>query len=347
MAASSVLAVQNALQDLVTTYHELNGAHVDELDEEPSALEFMRYVARNRPFVVRKGASGWAAVQRWDCRYLVDKMKDRNVNVAITPHGNADAVVTAPDGVRYFVKPYEVEEPFADFLAEVRRQERDGDVTSNVMYAQTQNDNLRGEYSELFEDVEQDISCARIALEQQPDAINLWIGNSRSVTALHRDNYENIYCQVIGQKHFTLVSPVETGHIDEQCLPSATYMSSGSKGNSETPDSLPEVRQEQLVITPDKDSVPVPCATLDVNRIEQDMQEIHHCRPIRVTLGPGDMLYLPALWYHTVSQTCGDEGICCAVNYWYDMDFGGFLYSSSAFIRAVALAVAQKDEQRP
>ena len=90
MAMSSVLELRNALQDLVTTYHELNGANIDELHEEPSALEFMRYVARNRPFVVRKGASRWPAVQRWDYRYLIDKMKDSNVNVAITPHGSVE-----------------------------------------------------------------------------------------------------------------------------------------------------------------------------------------------------------------------------------------------------------------
>ena len=87
MAASPVAEVRSALQDLVTTYHELNGAYIDELDEEPSALEFMRSVAQNRPFVVRKGAARWPAVQRWDYRYLIDKMKGSSVNVAITPHG--------------------------------------------------------------------------------------------------------------------------------------------------------------------------------------------------------------------------------------------------------------------
>ena len=34
------------------------------------------------------------------------------------------------------------------------------------------------------------------------------------------------------------------------------------------------------------------------------------------------------------------------ISYRYDMDFGGFLYSSSAFIRHVALAVALNHEQR-
>ena len=34
--------------------------------------------------------------------------------------------------------------------------------------------------------------------------------------------------------------------------------------------------------------------------------------PLRVTLDPGDMLYLPSTWYHKVTQTCGPEG--CVVH---------------------------------
>ena len=42
---------------LLETYNELNSNIITALYEEPSALEFMRYVAMNRPFVVRRGAS--------------------------------------------------------------------------------------------------------------------------------------------------------------------------------------------------------------------------------------------------------------------------------------------------
>lgn len=86
-----------------------------------------------------------------------------------------------------------------------------------------ENDNLRGEYSELYKDVAKDIPWARIALGQDPDAINLWIGNSRSVSALHKDNYENIYCQVVGSKHFVLLPPVEMACVNEKQLSAATY----------------------------------------------------------------------------------------------------------------------------
>ena len=60
-----------------------------------------------------------------------------------------------------------------------------------------------------------------------------------------------------------------------------------------------------------------------------------------VTLREGDMMYLPAMWYHKVRQTAGDEGFACSVNYWYDMDFGGSFWTSNAFIREIINADAK------
>jgi len=42
---------------------------------------------RNLPFVIRKGASSWAAAKEWNAKYLADVMGEQLVNVAITPHG--------------------------------------------------------------------------------------------------------------------------------------------------------------------------------------------------------------------------------------------------------------------
>jgi jumonji domain-containing protein 7 len=78
---------EDPLADLITTYHELNATVVDEFHEEPSALEFMRYVAKNRPFVVHGGARSWDAFEKWNATYLADVMKDANVQVAVTPYG--------------------------------------------------------------------------------------------------------------------------------------------------------------------------------------------------------------------------------------------------------------------
>jgi peptidyl-lysine (3S)-dioxygenase / protease len=77
------------LRELISTYNELNGSVIEELDEEPSPLEFMRYVARNKPFVTRGAASTWEATRKWNRSYLCRQLKDQTVNVAVTPHGYA------------------------------------------------------------------------------------------------------------------------------------------------------------------------------------------------------------------------------------------------------------------
>ena len=79
--------MQDPIEDLITAYHEFNATVIDELHEEPSALEFMRYVAKNRPFVVRGGAKGWKACESWDAAYLSDVMRSEDVQVAVTPYG--------------------------------------------------------------------------------------------------------------------------------------------------------------------------------------------------------------------------------------------------------------------
>lgn len=79
--------MEKAVSNLLQTYNDLNPAVIDEFDEEPSALEFMRYVAKNRPFVVRGVANEWKATREWDATYLRQAMSEKEVKVAITPHG--------------------------------------------------------------------------------------------------------------------------------------------------------------------------------------------------------------------------------------------------------------------
>ena len=80
--------VAKTTADMLTTYHELNAGIVQIFYEEPSPLDFMRYVAKNRPFVVRRGCSKWLAVRKWNVDYLQEIMKDTPVKVAVTPHGS-------------------------------------------------------------------------------------------------------------------------------------------------------------------------------------------------------------------------------------------------------------------
>jgi jumonji domain-containing protein 7 len=325
-------SLDNAITELIESYQQLNPSTVDELYDEPTALEFMRYVARNQPFVIRKGAAKWEACLKWSAQYLLGVMGNQRVNVAMTPFGNADSPLETEEHGLIFVKPYEREMPFDWVLKEVHTQEADHHRPSVVCYAQTQNDNLRNEYETLFNDVPSSIDFARVALQQDPEAINFWLGNSLSTTALHRDPYENIYVQVLGQKHFVLLPPVEVSCVNEQVLPAATYI-------QEQQDRFVDMFRPQV----DQPPVSVPFATWDPDTPDRRPTIFSHLsRPYRVTLESGDMLYLPALWYHKVKQSCDEDGICVAVNYWYDMEFTGPFQPMTSFVRIVGMMSCAK-----
>jgi jumonji domain-containing protein 7 len=297
----------------------------------------MRYVARNRPFVIKNGAAGWPARNKWNAAYLKQVMQGQSVNVSLTPHGNADSIVDLPSGGSLFVKPYERTEDFGDVLDAISAQGMPH--TNNegrlIRYAQTQNDNLRDEYQTLFADVPPSIPFARVALEQPPDAVNLWLGSAASTTALHKDNYENIYVQILGQKHFVLLPPVDAPCVAEKEVLAGTYAPSS-----------PFPSPSSLHIQIDDPEAYVPFATWDPDFPDRNATPFsQHAQPMRVTLEEGDMLYLPALWYHKVSQSVDAEGLCCAVNYWYDLDFGGGFWSMAGFVRTAGLVGMQQGER--
>lgn len=137
---------------------------------------------------------------------------------------------------------------------------------------------------------------------------------------------------MLGQKHFTLMPPVEAACINEQAIPAAKYAPrKGDDGALAEEEDLHNLRVDLAepvrsvhwaLWDPDEPAVrPTEFSSL--------------ARPLKVTLDPGDMLYLPALWcalaafyrvclwglivscrYHKVAQSCSEEGVCCAVNYW-------------------------------
>jgi jumonji domain-containing protein 7 len=110
----------------------------------------------------------------------------------------------------------------------------------------------------------------------------------------------------MGQKHFVLLPPIASFGINEQELPAATYQAAD-----------PSSGDYRLEAKLDEPSRTVPTAVWDPDIPNENATKFSALlQPVRVTLDPGDMLYLPALWYHKVSQSCGPERICCAVNYW-------------------------------
>lgn len=91
----------------------------------------------------------------------------------------------------------------------------------------------------------------------------------------------------------------------------------------------------------------VPWLTIDPRTIFTKSHDplTQACNPLVVTLHPGQVLYLPALWFHSVAQTPDENGLCVAVNYWYNMDFTGPLYPLFNFLRHVSMIEEGRAEE--
>ena len=90
-----------------------------------------------------------------------------------------------------------------------------------------------------------------------------------------------------------------------------------------------------------------PWLTVDPSILKPDETDdlIRNCKPVVVTIQPGEVLYLPALWFHSVSQKSNSYGLCVAVNYWYDMDFTGPLYPMFNFLRNITMIENGQSEE--
>jgi jumonji domain-containing protein 7 len=130
--------------------------------------------------------------------------------------------------------------------------------------------------------------------------------------------------QVRGQKIFTLLPPIEMPCVNETPLPFGRYR----------PDPQDGGKLEAKANVDDDELRPVPVWDPEDPKVRPTKYS-RLSRPLRVTLEDGDMMYLPALWYHKVAQGNGKEGFACSVNYWYDMEFGGGFWASNAFVRDV------------
>jgi jumonji domain-containing protein 7 len=267
----------------------------------PTPLEFHRYVAQNKPVIFRNSLQHWPAINKWTNDYLSHILADDLITVAISPHGYADAIVWNPERESFcFALPLEQKMKFHDFTPLLSSEEQQRKY--GIPYIQLQNDNLHTEYSQLLVDVDEHISFATEALNRLPDAVNFWMGEEKSVTSLHKDYYENLYGVVDGIKEFTLYAPTDAYFLYYRDYPVMRYVREaiGRWNLEDMGTNVPWISVDPL--TPNEKQFPL----------------YRYATPMKAILYPGDMLYLPSLYFHHVQQH-GKRVI--AVNYWYDMEY--------------------------
>lgn len=187
----------------------------------------------------------------------------------------------------------------------------------------------------MIPDAERDIPWATEAFGKSPDAVNFWMGGKHSVTSMHKDPYENMYGVVRGSKRFILHPPTD--------LPCVPYIHCTVARYSKTATSEFKIKDEIITSHCNECNVTdfhsgecsldggvlngtcechrpakVPWVVVDPLMPDYDTYPCYRfANGFVVTLLPGELLYLPSLWFHHVQQT--DDTI--AVNFWYDMDY--------------------------
>ncbi|EFI27704.1 phospholipase [Coprinopsis cinerea okayama7 len=288
----------------------------------PTALEFLRLANVSRPVVIEGTGSAVVpsrlslthltgldipAFKRWTDDHLSEKMGDRLISVSVTPDGRADAIHGGPDGKLYFVEPHVEKMSMKGLLKRIQEHFLSGDFTGQV--------DTESEFVPLQEDVPSEISWCSEALGRPPEAVNLWIGNSKSITSVHSDPYENIYVVVRGKKKFTLIPPTDGWCLQERFYPHARF-------SRHSPSSL-------LEIVPSPSDTPmVRWSSLPDRRLSEVLPD--DICPLHVELEAGQTLYLPVGWWHQVEQS---EETTIALNWWYDAETRGLTWAVLSTLR--------------
>jgi Cupin-like domain len=130
-------------------------------------------------------------------------------------------------------------------------------------------------------------------IESSKSTVNLWFGTANNVSPLHYDNANNFFAQVYGRKHMTLFDPVQTEWLYP--YPVRAVMKHLSFVDVENPDLIryPEYRKTQ---------------------------------PMECILEPGELLYLPAYWWHHVRSL----DVSISVSFWWPPNFQQLILSPNA-----------------
>ncbi|KAF9207249.1 JmjC domain-containing protein 7 [Haplosporangium sp. Z 27] len=395
------MRLEEEICTLISEAQEFNLSTIERI-EVPTALEFHRYVSANRPVIITLPSTAttihepslgrappttqekqwaWPAYTKWTNEYLAKTLGQKEITVACTPNGWADAVVDD----KYFAMPCEKKMTFDQFLdgmpIRTYSNRHGGNIEGNVdkqedyyqlrnwtedlglddekhkvnpyhevRYIQLQNGNLMTEYEELLEDVPSDIPFASEALAKKPDAVNFWYGDERSTTSLHKDHYENIYGVITGRKIFTLIPPTEQYCLHEKQYIAATYVDTQNPTSQSEHDSTKDpLLPSQYKLQPMEPLTYTKWIALNPSHelrdeILEKYPRFHMCQPFKVELNPGELLYLPAMWYHQVEQEPDHEGKCIAVNWWYDMGFEGDRFATATFMSNLIQLVDQIED---
>lgn len=206
------------------------------------------HYARNRPVVITSMMKDWKAVGRWTLPFL----KKHFADVELTVAHQRTATAFYDLNVHSISQPIRLGD-FVDWVAKVK--------VSNERYLVANNDGLS---TPALAPLLRDIGFFEGLLDRTeiPGRVYLWFGPGGTVTPLHHDTANILFCQVKGRKRFKLISPL-----------------------------YPELLHDVVSYY----------SPIDLERPQLGrfpfMREVE---VIEAELGPGEALFIPSGWWHHV-----------------------------------------------
>lgn len=224
-------------------------AWVDRCHQLSPEVFFERYYLRNRPVIIEGLLEDWPALKRWTPEWLAERFGGEQVEVMAGRDAEPD-----PD---FHAERLKHTLPLRELVSRVR-----GTGASDDVYLVARNSLLlREAFRPLLDDLRPPAGYIHPDLSA-PDSVHLWFGPAGTLSNLHHDHLNVLFCQVLGRKRFWLSPPWETPRLyNDRGLYSAV-----------------DIR------APDTHRFP-----------EFARATLHSC-----VVGPGDALLIPVGWWHAV-----------------------------------------------
>ncbi|KAK9788220.1 putative JmjC domain-containing protein [Seiridium cardinale] len=123
---------------------------------------------------------------------------------------------------------------------------------------------------------------------------SIWLGLEPTYTPLHRDPNPNLFVQILSSKTIRLLTPT----LGQQLYAKIQHQL-GSRGNS-------RFRGQEMMQGPER------TALYDAIWHSKPSADIHEA-----TLDPGDALFIPKGWWHSVKSRFDDGRLNASVNWWF------------------------------
>lgn len=280
---------------------------------------FTSYLQYSKPVIIKQATETWKAKNKWTKGFLHTKYGNKTVHIKMSPTKDYEGIESVNLWEKYksFKIPQMVKEKlqfpdlvvprpapvsmnFSAFL----------DFTEKVAEGKIQNASAYLEYSSIrnyFPELENDISeMPFINGKMMLRHLNIWLSDGNTVGKLHFDPFDNFLCMIDGTKQVILFEPHHNEYLYEAHIPEAEFAVNMSTLT---------FRRRRLMESTSMVMSPIDIQLPDFARFPL----FNKARPLNCTVGPGEVLFMPAFWWHEVQSSPDVQRLRnLAVNFWYE-----------------------------